>query len=111
MATYSELRTLINDSALRNKSSAAVIIAAQGVMNDPANFPTTTADTVLQNDRLLWAARAFNGPDIEARKVLMSMLAANNTASVSAITGAADALIQTNVDAAIDLFAQHDKPV
>ncbi len=111
MATYSEIRNLINDSDLRNKSAVAVIIAAQGVMDDVANFPTATADTVLQQDRLAWAARAFNAPEAEARKVLMSMLAANNAASISAITGATDALIQTNVNAAVDLLAQHDKPV
>ena len=111
MATYVEIRNLNNDSLLRNRTSAAVIIAAQGIMDDPANFPTATADTVLQTDRLQWAARAFNDPGGEARKALMSVLAANNAATVAQITGATDAQLQTNVNDAIDLLAQHDKPI
>lgn len=110
MATYIEIRNLNNDSVLRNRTSAAVIIGAQGCMEDPAAFPTATADTVLQGDRLDWAARAFNDPNSEARKVLMSVLAANATATVAQITGATDAQLQTNVNAAIDLLAEHDKP-
>jgi len=110
MATYIELRNLINDSLLRNKTAAAVIIAAQGVLDDAANFPTPTADTVLQQDRLAWAARAFNNVEGEARKVLMSVLAANKDITVAQITGATDAQLQTNANAVVDLLAQHDKP-
>ncbi len=109
MATYIEIRNLINDSTLRNKAAAGVIIAAQGVMDDPVNFPTTTADVVIQQDRLAWAVRVFNGPEEEAGKVLMSVLAANNTASQAAIIGASDVLLQTNINAAVDLFAQYGK--
>lgn len=111
MASYIEIRNLINDSTLRNRTEAGVIVAGQGVMDDVTNFPSPTADTVLQQDRLAWAARAFNSPREEARKMLMSVLAANKGATVAQITGASDATLQTNVNAAVDLLAQHDKPL
>jgi len=111
MASYIELRNLMNDADLRNKVTTATIIGAQGVMDDPTTFPTVTADTVLQTDRLLWAARALNSPGGEGNKILMSVLAANAALSVAQIQAASDAGIQTNVNAVLDLLAAHDKPV
>ncbi len=111
MATYAELRALFNDSGLRNKVTSAAIIAAESALSDPVNFPTTTADVTLQTDRLLWAARVFNGAEAEGRKLFMAVLAANSSATVAAIQGASDTVIQNNVNDAVDLFAQHDKLV
>ena len=101
MATYAEIRTLFNDSALKNRVATAVIIAANGILNEVT--PSI--------NRKAWANKAFQGPEGESVRVLMSVLAANNSATVAQITGASDTQIQTNVDAAIDLFIDADAGV
>lgn len=111
MATYIELRNLFNDSDLRNRIQTGSIVAAQEAMEDPINFPTSTADTELQTDRLLWAARVFNSPVREGQKMLFSAIADNRVLTVAQITGATDAQLQTAINKVIDLLAQHDKPV
>ena len=87
MATYIELRQLMNDGELPNKVSTAVIVYAQ---NRLANTPTLAEQK--------WAATVFSNPDSEGRKVLMGVLAANKGATVAQIQGATDAAIQTQVD-------------
>ena len=98
MASLIELRNLMNDSTLRNKVDAAVIIAADTVMTDAA--PPTN-----QAERLGWARSAFENPQAIGKKMLMSVLAANKTETVATIQAATDVAIQANVDAAVDLFA------
>ena len=88
MATYAEIRSLFNDVVLKNRIATAVIVAAQGILEEAT--PTAA--------RKAWANKAFENPEIEARRIMMSVLAANNTSSVAAITGATDATIQTNVN-------------
>lgn len=90
MATYAELRALFNDDAMRNRLDVAVIIAANTLLGGTP----TAAD---QN----WAAAAFNNPRTEGQKAFMAVLAENKGLSVSAIQGATDAAIQTNVDAIV----------
>lgn len=98
MATYEELYSLRNDSALRNRVVTACIMAAETVMNE--------LDTVPNNvNRLIWAKSVFANPNAEADRMFMAILAANSAAEVSVIQGATDAAIQTNVDDHIDLFA------
>ncbi len=101
MASYAEIRTLFNDSDLKNKVATAVIIAALGILGE------STPDAA----RIGWAARAFESPEREAKRVFMAVLAANNTATVADIEGAPDATIQVSVDAAIDLFVAADAGV
>lgn len=98
MATYTEIRNLFQDADLRNKVTTAIIIAADGILNEPS--PTVP--------RKAWANKVFSNPEAEARRVFMSVLAANKDATVAAIQGATDAAIQTNVDDAVDLFIDAD---
>ena len=98
MAAYNELYQLFANSALRNKVRVAVIVAAEAIRNED--------DTTNNHaNRLIWAAQAFAGPNTVADKMLLALLAANKDVETSAITGASDATIQTQVDATVDLFA------
>lgn len=96
MATYSELRTLFNDSALRNRITVAVAIAAQGII---ANAGTETAT------RIAWAQRALQAPEAASATAMIYALAENNGLSVAQITGATDAALQSVVDGAVDGLA------
>ena len=98
MASYEELRSLHNDAPLKNKVATAITIAAQNIIGDQA--PTTA--------RKAWAAKAFANPEGEAKRVMMSVLAANKDITVAAIKAASDGAIQANVDAAIALFIDAD---
>lgn len=98
MATYEELFGLHNNSALKNRVVAAVVIAAETVMNEDGG-------TANHANRLIWAKAVFANPNTEAGRMFWSVLAANSAASVATITGATDAAIQTNVNDHIDLFA------
>ena len=105
MATLIELRNLMNDSDLRNKVTTAVIISADTVMrvaDTGSSFSQAAGDHAI---RVTWAKTAFENPTNEGRKFLMSVLASNKAAAVSAITGTSDSAIQTNVDKAVDLMA------
>lgn len=101
MATYLELFGLKYDSDLQDRTAAAVMIAAETIRSDeapPAN----------QAARLAWAARVMANPKAEAERMLWAVLAVNKDATVAQITGASDAALQTQVDAAVDLFADTD---
>jgi len=98
MATYTELFSLHNNSALRNRVQTAVLIAAEAVMNEVGTTPNHA-------NRLVWAKGVFASPGREAEQMFMAVLAANSEFTVVQITGASDAAIQANVDAHIDLFA------
>lgn len=97
MATYAELFGFFNESALRNKVAVAVIIAADKIRTE-----TPPPNSAL---RLVWAKRAFENPMQEAESMLKVLLAANEAAAPSQITGASDTTIQTQVDAAVNVFA------
>ncbi len=90
MATYLELRNLFNDGDLTNRVAIAAVISVNNIL---IGTPTT-------KDKA-YAALLFSNPQSEARKILMSVLAANSSASVSQIQGASDAALQTNVDATV----------
>ena len=98
MATYLDLRGLFGHGDLRNKIEVACIIAAEAIrVEDPA--------TANHANRLVWAKRAFTSPGAIRDEMLMALLAANSAAEVAAITGATDVVIQTKVNAAVDVFA------
>lgn len=100
MASYTELRSLMDDNDLENRCQVAVIIAANTIQTeDPA--------TANHANRLLWAEKAYGSPGALANKVLMAVLAANKDLTVAQIQGATDAQLQTKVDEAIDVFAQN----
>ena len=106
MASYTELRNLFDESTLRNKMAVAVIIAANEVLSDPVNFPTTTADVTLQGQRKAWAAAAFADSGAIALTMLKAVLAVNAGLTTAQITGATDTAIQNNVNAVVDLLAE-----
>ena len=98
MATYLEILTAAQNDDLRNKIRVACIIAANTVRIE-------NVATINHAARMLWAKSVYESPVNAAEKMLWAVLAQNNTATLSQITAASDAAIQTNVNAAIDLFA------
>lgn len=93
MADYLEIRKLFNDDTLINRVTVAAIIAANNLLSGTP----TAADKA-------YASAVFANPRGEAGKILMSVLAANNSATVSQILGSSDASIQTNVDLVVPLL-------
>lgn len=90
MASYLELRGLVNDADLVNKIDIAIVIAANNLLS---GTPTAAQQK--------WAAKVFNDPRSESQKALMAVLAKNNAASIAAIQAATDAAIQTQVDSVV----------
>lgn len=93
MATYQEIRSLFNNDDLVNRVTVAVIIAANNLLE----VTPSAADKK-------YAASVFASPRREAETVLMSVLAANAGATLSAITSATDAAIQAKVDIVVPLM-------
>ena len=87
MATYIELRQLMNDAVLPNRMDVATIVCAENLISDTP----TAADKA-------WANLVFANPRGESKKVLMAVLAANKLATVAQIQGATDEVLQTQVD-------------
>ena len=100
MATYAELRALMDDNDLENRCQVAVIVAAGTIQEEDSGTPN-------HDNRLAWAEKAYGSPAALAKKVLMSVLAANKAATVAQIQAATDEQLQEKVDAAIDVFAQN----
>jgi hypothetical protein len=98
MASYDELFSLQNDSGLKNRVQVACIVAAETIRGEDGG-------TANHANRLLWAAAVFQNPSQEANRLFWAVLAANKDATAAQITGATDAAVQANVDAAVDLFA------
>ncbi len=98
MATYLELRQLFENGDLLNKIDVACIIAAEAIrVEAPA--------TANHANRLLWATSVFADPRPASRKMLMAMLASNAALTSAQIIAATDAILQTKVTAAVDIFA------
>jgi hypothetical protein len=98
MATYTELRTLINDSTLKDKVAIACLIAAETIR-------TEDVGTTNHANRVKWAKKVLIDPDGNADDMLRALLAQNAAATVATITSATDATIQTAVNAAVNIFA------
>ena len=99
MATYLELRQLFKEDTLRKKVEVACIVAAESIRAEVDTLPNHTA-------RMDWAAQVFANPRSIRDKMLMAVLASNSSATVEAITGASDAMVQTVVDNAVVVFAR-----
>ena len=87
MASYLELKQLMNDADLPNRVDVATIVFAEGLISGAP----TTADKA-------WASLVFSNPSSEGMKVLMAVLAANKAATLAQIQQATDAEIQAQVD-------------
>ncbi len=98
MATYAELLTAAATDALRQKVRVACIIAAETVRSEADATPNHA-------NRMLWAKAVFMNPEAEGNRMLWAVLAQNKAATLAVILAASDAVVQTNVDAAVNVFA------
>ena len=98
MASYSELDEAGRNPVLRDKVRAAIAIAADTIRLE-------STGTANHAERLAWAQTAVTQISSELMKFMPLVLAANKTAALSAIVGASDTAIQSNVDALVDFFA------
>lgn len=98
MATYDELLTAITNDPLTRKVRWAVVMAAESVRLEAINTPNHA-------NRLIWAKAAYSDPDTVAARMIYPVLAQNAAQPIATITGATDAIVQTAVNNAIDVFA------
>jgi len=91
MASLSELRTLFNRSDLRNKVTAALVIAAQVELS-------ATPGTISGR---AWAIDALSASESWSDVAFKSVLAMNSGASIENIKTASDATIQAAVDSLV----------
>lgn len=99
MATYDECLLAAEDPGLFKKVRVAVLVAVD-IIRQEVN---TTPNHVL---RMVWARQVLEAPDTEARKMMGIAVVQNRTSTLSQITGALDAAVQTAVNNAIDVLAQ-----
>ncbi len=92
MADYIDLKPLAVDQVLRDRVEVAIWVKAQTILDDGA--PSAA--------EVQWASDALENPSLKATQIINYVLAANKSASESAILGAADTAVQSNVDAAVD---------
>ena len=97
MATYAELFALTQNGALRDRVSVACMIAAEKIRVEAVTIPNNAA-------RRVWARRVLENPDTAALSALRAALVQNATSSVASLTAASDAVLQTAIDAAVDLL-------
>ena len=87
MASYLELKELINDSQLPNRIDIATIVFAKNLL---ANTPTA-ADKA-------YAELVFTDPNSQGSKLLMAILAVNKDLTIAQIQESADSVLQNQVD-------------
>lgn len=105
-ATYDELKIALGNQPLKDKVHVSVLISVDKVVRgddvgagfDPANH----------DNRVAWARRVMSNPEggpATATLFFPLLIASNSESPISAIMGATDASIQSQVDAMVDLFA------
>lgn len=94
MATYLELHALRSNSDLIEKITVAVGKKAQGLLDGVG----------ATSKQVAWANEAIANPKAKADALINYVLAKNSAATPAQITGATDATIQSNVDAAVDVL-------
>ena len=104
MASYEELADLRNFPRLKDQVRVAVVVAASDIsLEDPA--------TVNHANRLIWARWTLRTPETAGRQMRPAVLALNQSATVNQIQTATDAVVQANVNATVDLFADGSQDV
>lgn len=98
MATLAEQRSAAEDGTLRIKVQQAVIVSAQKVIDE-------AAATTNHANRLLWAKRVIPPPDLDVSKMLMYIIAKNNSLTLAQILAVTDAQVQAAVDGAVDALS------
>lgn len=92
MASYLEIYELSGDGNIVNKVTAAVAVAAHGILNEQS--PTAP--------RKAWAEAAIIDPTSKTKEMIWYLLADNVSASKATILAANDAAILAAVDEAVD---------
>lgn len=95
MATLLEQHDLYNDGDLIKKVTAALVVWAQSIIDQPT--PTATD--------LAFAAKIIDSPNSEAHRVIKYVIAANGAQDTATIIGASDTAIQNNVNTAASALA------
>ncbi len=100
MANYDELLAIAPSTGgtLLGRIRVAAQVAAGNIIGEN---PATANHAA----RLAWARATFADPDTAARELIWPVLVINKAAAASAITGAADSLVQTAVDTAVTALA------
>ena len=94
MATYLELFALRSNSDLQDKIAVAVAKKAQALLD--GETPTTAA--------VAWAQEAIQNPKTKADALINYVLVKNSEMTTAQIVAASDAVIQTQVDTAVDVL-------
>ena len=102
MATLAEITTLfeggVDAELLEAKISAQCLKTAEAIRVELDTTPNHA-------NRLIWAKQCFQNHKVKGEEMFPALIAANASAALSAILGASDGTIATNVDAAVDIFA------
>lgn len=98
MATYDELLVISENGPFKNRVKVACIVAAEIVRSESTSVTNHAA-------RVVWAKKVFENPEYEAIRMLWAVLAQNRAATPAQILSATDALIQTAVNDAVNVFA------
>ena len=92
MASYTELRNLFNNDALRNRVEVALIVKVHSILQEDSP----------SDERLTWAKGVLSSSRIEAESLLKYALAANADLTVEQLSQASDAALLTAVGVAVD---------
>lgn len=106
MASYAELLTALGNQDLKDKVTVALLIAVDKV--ERGDDTGGGFDTANHENRVIWARRIISDADgaaKEAARFFPLLIAANRAADLTAILSASDTAVQTNVEEAVDLFA------
>ena len=92
MASYTELRNLFNNDALRNRVEVALIVKVHSILQEDSP----------SDERLTWAKGVLSSSRNEAESLLKYVLAANANLTVEQLSQASDAALLTAVGVAVD---------
>ncbi len=92
MATYTELRALFGNDALRNRVEVALCLKVYAILEEVTPSP----------ERLAWARSVLDSSYNEADSLLKYALAANAELTTQQLAAASDAALLTAVGAAVD---------
>lgn len=95
MAAYTALVALAQNDTLKQQIKMSIAVTANTITNEAGTVPNHAA-------RVAWAKQALASPDAAVEQITWSVLAANAAATVTQITTATDATVQSAVDAAVN---------
>ena len=102
MATYDEISALASQqvgASLVSRIQVAAVVAAEKISREDAGIANHT-------NRLKWAKTVFENPATAGRNLVPVVLVKAMAFTSAQIAGATDAMVQTYVDASVDVLAQ-----